>query len=601
MSRKSSRLPPLYRARLRLGDFLRNTRLRFGNALKRRFRKRLPYFVFNLKGDLPEFSPPPPRWQRFLPLFGLPTSSPPVNLNDLRAAFERIGADPRAPGVVLRLDEINIQWATAQSLRGLIFTLRNAGKRVLAHCAADLDPLTYFVAAAADEIYLPPPATWQVLGLRSESIFLKDALETWGIQAEVVAVSPYKSSGDTFSRASMSDEQRAMLTWLLDGFYNTLVRAIADGRKLPEQQIRALIDRAPLTAEEATQAGLVDAAIYLDEISGRISRRERIDPAPAGGDPDPIHLPDLSRVLIPFDEGQRALLAPIRTRSGHFIALIAVEGAILPGDSRDIPSPFPIPIIGNQQAGSETLAHAFRQIEDDPRFAAVVLYVNSPGGSALASDLIWREVERVRRKKPVVVYMGNTAASGGYYVSAPADWIVAQPLTVTGSIGVVFVKLLTTGLFSIFSVNRESIQRGAHAGLLSDFVPLDEERRAVVEKNILDMYGQFKARVLAGRKQLTPDALELVAGGRVWLGEQALDHGLVDELGDLMCAVEKARDLAKLPKDLWTPVAWIGGEKDGSALPAPFPVEVPAEWIKRLIWWMDEKVWMISPFGVEIK
>lgn len=596
----AKKLPRLYRARLRLSDTLRNTRLRFGNFLKRRFRKELPYLVFNLAGDLPEFVPPPPRWQRFLPMLGLPAGASPLSLADLRNTFDRLAADSRAPGVILRLDELNVRWATAQSLRGLIATLRAAGKRVLVHTAADFDPVTYYVATAADEIILAPPATWQVLGLRSESLYLKDALDFWGIQAEVVAVSPYKGAGDSFTRASMSDEQREMLTWLLDGYYQTLLTAIAEGRHLSEDQAKTLIDRAPLTADEAVDAGLVDAALYLDELPARLSTPEHPQPeTPRPADPD--HQSDPATLLIPAEEGSRALLAPIRRRSGHLIALLSVEGTIVPGSSRDIPAPIPVPLLGNQQTGSDTLAHALRQIEDDPHFAALILHVDSPGGSALASDLIWRELERVRRKKPVVVYMGDTAASGGYYVSATADWIVAQPLTVTGSIGVVFMKLLTTGLFSMFSVNRESVQRGAHAGLFSDSLPLDEERRALVEKTVRDTYALFKTRVLAGRKTLTPETLEPVAGGRVWLGQQALTHGLVDELGDLTRAIEKAKTLAHLPEDRWTPVVWLTADKEGSSLPAPFPVESPAEWVKRLGKLMEEKVWLVSPFEVKVR
>jgi protease-4 len=195
------------------------------------------------------------------------------------------------------------------------------------------------------------------------------------------------------------------------------------------------------------------------------------DPAKAipESNPERRESPDLKSILIPLDEGHRALVAPLRNRSGYRIGLVSIEGTIIPGGSRDIPSPIPLPFLGNQQAGSDTVSQALRQIEDDPRFAALILHVDSPGGSALASDLIWREVERVRRKKPVVVYMGNTAASGGYYVSATADWIVSQPLTVTGSIGVVFMKLLTTGLFSIFSVNRENCRtKTPHPGNAGD-------------------------------------------------------------------------------------------------------------------------------------
>jgi protease-4 len=317
-------------------------------------------------------------------------------------------------------------------------------------------------------------------------------------------------------------------------------------------------------------------------------------------DRDPEQPPDLTGVMIPFEQGYRSLLAPIQQRSGQLIALISIEGTIIPGSSRDIPAPIPIPFLGNEQTGSETISQALRQIEDDPRIAAVILHVDSPGGSALASDLIWREVERVRRKKPVVAYMGNTAASGGYYVSATADWIVAQPLTVTGSIGVIFMKLLTNGLFSMFSVHRENLTRGAHAGLFSDSIPLDEARRSVVEKSIQDMYTMFKNRVLAGRKSLTLETLEAVAGGRVWLGQQALAHGLVDELGDLKRAVDKAKELAHLPQDRWTPVVWVNGEHE-HALPAPFPTNAPNTWLNRVGKLLNENVWMISPFEMKIK
>ena len=599
MTQKPPRLPRLYRARLRLGDAFRNTRLRLGNTLKRRFRKEMGYFVLDLKGELPEFSPPPPRWRRFLPMLGFPDGHPPLSLSDLRVALEMIAADPRPKGVVLRLDELSVGWATAQSVRGLLAEFRQSGKRIIAHSSYGFDTRTYFVATAADQIYAPPSTNWQVIGLYTETLYLKDALEPWGIHADVIAVSPYKTAGEPLARADMSPEQREMLNWRLDGVFNALLQAIANGRKLPEDEVRALIDRAPFSMEEAKQAGLVDDALYLDELPARLSQHEQQTPVPAGENPDLDPSANLRGIMVPLEEGHRALLAPIRKRSGRLIGLISLEGTILPGESRDIPSPIPIPLLGNQQAGADTLIQAFRTIEDDPRIAAVVLHVDSPGGSALASDLIWREVERVQRKKPVVVYMGNVAASGGYYVAAPANWIVAQPLTVTGSIGVLFMKLALDGLFSLFSVNRVAMQRGAHAGIFADISPLSEELRAAVEKEILTTYSQFKDRVSAGRK-LAPEQLEPLAGGRVWLGEQAHAHRLVDELGDLKRAVDKAKELAELPEDLWTPVVWINVGRNG-ALPAPFPSESPAEWVKRLARTMDEKVWMISPFEEEIK
>ncbi len=573
---------------IRFGDALRNARLRIGNWLKVRLRKQIGYVVLDVSGPLPEFVPPRPRWHRYLPAFGIPLARRPLGLTEIHRVLERIANDPRPRGVVLVLDDLDAGWASVESLRGLIARFKQSGKQVAAYCGRDLNPLIYYAACAADRIFAPPSAGWKVLGLRSGAVFLKDALAAWGVEAEVVAVSPYKTAGDQLARSEMSPQQREMLTWILDGHYERLVGAVAEGRGMTVERVRELIDRAPFTAEEAVEAGLLDGVAYLDELPHRLSEKRQ-----DGSQPEPAK-------LVNLDEVRRALLTPLRRRSGKMIGVIPVRGPIIPGESQRIPLPVPVPIFGNYQTGSDTIAQLFRRVEADERFAGVVLYVDSPGGSALASDLIGREVARVRRKKPVVVYMGDVAASGGYYISAAADWIVCQPLTLTGSIGVVFLKLLTSGLFARFRANREHLQRGAHASIYADDVPLEGGLRAVVEKDVFDTYARFKACVMAGRK-MDAGQLDAIAGGRVWLGEQALARGLVDQLGDMQCALDKARELAKLPPDQWTPAAWLF-EGRGNRLPPPFEADPErSAWAGRLRRVLRERVWALMPFMLKIE
>jgi protease-4 len=241
------------------------------------------------------------------------------------------------------------------------------------------------------------------------------------------------------------------------------------------------------------------------------------------------------------------------------------------GESRNLP--LPLPLLGGAQAGSDSVARALRQAEQDERIAALVLYVDSPGGDAFASDLIWREVLRVRRKKPVVVSMGNVAASGGYYVAAGASAIIAHQSTLTGSIGVVSLRPIAARLLERSGIHTTRFNRGARAGLLNVTQEPTDDDRAVLQKVIADLYADFKQRVCSGRG-LCEEALEAVAGGRVWTGREARQHGLVDELGGLPDAIAKAQTLAKLSPDPDAPVLWITpGKRRSYALPTPFPTD----------------------------
>ncbi|BCX02124.1 MAG: endopeptidase IV [Candidatus Roseilinea sp.] len=546
-----------------LGSSIRRARLNLRNRWRGR-RKFPPFVVVPLEGEIVELPPARPE----LPLPALlarlaPLPPGPLSVSELRRTFERLALDPRVKGVVLRIECV-ANPAVYQSLRGLLARFRSdTGKRLVAY-AESLGPFQYYLACACDQIVMPPSAEWNVLGFRNEYVFLKDALDRLGVGVDVVNVSPFKSAGDIFARNDFSPDSRAQAEWLLDARFDELVRGIAEGRKLSPERVRELIDCAPFDAEEAVQHGLLDAALYEDELDrflvpeppvladGRIERLarrvEKIAPALA----DNLRRAQQSiaererRACVNLEAVRRSLRVPIVEYAPKAVGVIKVEGLIVPGASRRLP--LPVPLIRDDVAGSSSVAQAIRRAEADDHIAAVILYVDSGGGSVLASDLIAREVRRLRMKKPVVAYMGGTAASGGYYVSALANAIVAQPLTVTGSIGVIALKPNTREAFEKFGVHRVALQRGRRAGLFSDAEPMDEESREVFASLIARAYDDFKRLVAEGRA-IEPEALEAICGGRVWTGAQAQERRLVDALGDFTVALEKARELGGLPSD----------------------------------------------------
>ncbi len=529
---------------------------------------------------------PPPRPE--LPLPGLlarfvPMPPGPLSVSDLRRTFERLMLDPRVQGVVLKIECV-ANPATYQSLRDLLQRFRaGSGKRLVAY-AETLGPFQYYLACACDQIVMPPTAEWNVLGFYNEYVFLKDALDRLGVSVDVVNVSPFKSAGDIFARNDFSPDSRAQAEWLLDARFDELVRGISEGRGLSPERVRELIDCAPFDAEEAVRHGLLDAALYEDELDrylipepptppdGRAVRvAQRIQKiAPALADnlrrAQQARAERERRARVNLEEVRKALLISVIQYAPKVVGVVKVEGLIVPGSSRRVP--LPVPFFSDEVAGSDSIAQAIRQAEADDAVAAVILYVDSGGGSVLASDLIAREVRRLRNKKPVVVYMGGVAASGGYYISARANYIVAQPLTITGSIGVIALKPNTREAFERFGVHRVSLQRGRRAGLFSDAEPMNDEARSVFQELVSRAYADFKQEVVEGRA-IEPEALEPICGGRVWTGAQAKAHRLVDALGDFTVALEKARELGGLPEDKRAPAIVIEPPRK-SILPPPF-------------------------------
>lgn len=521
-------------------------------------RRRVDYVYLELRGTLPEFADAPPWWQRWLA-----GARQPASLMGLRRQFQRILDDPHVQGVILVMRDFTPGWATIESLRDELHALRIRDRRVVVYLVNG-DTRSYIAACAADIVLMPPTACLYLLGLRIEARFLRDALALLGLEAEVTAVSPYKAGGDLFARSEMSPEHREQLERLIDQRFESIITTIVTDRRLTSAQVRTLIDEAPYLAPAAQAAGLIDGVCYEDELKTYLCQTMLRQ----------FNTVAHKLMIQEWEQAHHALRVPYCRRQRRCVAVVSIEGAIMPGVSRTLP--LPLPIIGGVQAGSDSIIQALRRVERDRRIAALVLHVDSPGGDAFASDLIWREVVRVRQQKPVVVSMGNVAASGGYYVAAGAHAIVAQPGTITGSIGVYALRPVARTLLRRMGVNTTVLTRGARTGLLSATEPLSDDEREVMRQTVNATYAAFKQRVSSGRG-LAEEALEPVAGGRVWNGRDAQRVGLIDELGGLPVAISRAQQLAQLPIDTRSPVLRITpGRQRERLLPLSFPNKAPA-------------------------
>jgi len=480
----------------------------------------------------------------------------------------------------LRLRSLDAGWAALEELRRELFAFRERGGRVVAYLLDPVDSRSYYLACAADEILATPLATVGVIGLRTRVNFLKDALSRLGLEAEVVAVSPYKSAGDPFVRNDFSRESREQAERILDRRYEELVGAISWGRGLSPGEARARIDGAPYSAPEALSRGLLDGVCYEDELPERLGEGEK------------------HARLAEWDAARKTLRVPYRRSSRRRVGLVSLTGTIVRGRSRRLP--VPLPLLGGEQAGSESVVAALRLAERNRRVAAIVFHVESPGGDALASDLIWREVERIRAKKPVVVLMGNAAASGGYYVSSAANHVVARRGTITGSIGVLSIRPVVGGLYEKLGVNPAAVGRGARAGLLDlSRRPTSDELR-VLQGQVGFIYDEFKDRVSRGRRVAVTD-LEGVAAGRVWTGAEALDLGLADEVGGIAEALRKARELGKVGQDTPEVLLKISPPRSGRLAPGK-PAESAREMVDEIgqavLQLRESRIWAIAPYNI---
>jgi len=514
----------------RIGHLWRQLCCGLLNLRRRLFRRRLEaYVVFTLEGEIEERDPQSAWWVQFIP-----RRKAPLTLEALTTALKQIAGDPAVKGVLFFAKSPSLTLAQAQSIRALLSRFRqwdlqqNAlqpRKEIIFHLEQCTTAI-YVAACAADRIFATPLTSWEVLGLRTTPTFLKDTLAKVGIAMDVVQIAPWKSALDSFARSEMSPEQAAQLNWLLESWYRDIVEAVADQRNHTTEEVERLIDNAPWHARQAQEENLFDGIAYEDELPTRLGTPE----APAS--------------FQPYDRVRPFLLRRPRPIPSKRIGVISMVGSIMSGESQT--QPVELPILGKQTLGSTTAQQQIRAARKDDSLAAVILYIDSPGGSALASDLIWRELQLLQQEKPVVAYMGNVAASGGYYIAMGAQQIIAQRATLTGSIGVITGKAVTAGAFANIGATRTAIQRGVHAGIYADDHHWAGSERTKIEEGVHYIYSVFKERVAQGRN-LAYESLDELANGRVWSGAQAEALGLIDQLGDFTDAIEKACELAQLP------------------------------------------------------
>jgi protease IV len=420
-------------------------------------------------------------------------------------------------------------WGAMQELRRGVQTFADSGKPTLAWIETfgelgSRGMAAYVLATAFGELWLQPGGEVGLLGVGIEATFVRGTLDRLGIEPQFEQRHEYKNAADVLVRKEFTAAHREALERLTESVFSDAVNTIAEARRLTPDQVRELINTGPRTAAEAQAAGLVDKLGFRDQAYDAMRAR-------TGGKPE---------LLFADRWRPQRKIAPPPHRRDH-VALVDVRGGIATGRTRRSPM--------GRQAGSDTVSAQLRAAHDNDRARAVVMRVESPGGSAVASEVIWREVCRLREvRKPVIVSMGDVAASGGYYISCPAEVIVALPATLTGSIGVLGGKLVVDGLLDRLGVSTGTVQQGAHALMYSSRRRFSEEELARFAATIDAIYNDFVAKVAEGRRRPLAD-VEAVARGRVWTGRDALDAGLVDELGGLRDAVRIARERANLPED----------------------------------------------------
>ena len=456
----------------------------------------------------------------------------------LRAVLRTLheaGDDPRVVGLIAKVGGSVIPLAIAQELRAGVRAFAATGKPTVAWSESFGESSTgtvpYYLATGFSEIWLQPSGELGLVGLMTEVTFLRGALDKLGIEPQLDKRHEYKNAADRIMRKEFTPEHREAVDRLVESAWDDVVAGIAEARGLTIDQVRALADRAPLSVTKAIDGGLIDHEGYRDEVYSAVRRT-------VGGD---VRLLFASRwsPRPPLPE-RVAKLATSRNQS--VVALVEGHGAIVTGRSRRSP-------VDGQQMGSDSIAAAFRAARNDDKVRAVVFRVDSPGGSYVASDTIWREVGLTRAAgKPVVVSMGTVAGSGGYFVSIPADVIVAQPTTLTGSIGVFGGKPVTTGLMEKVGLSTGAVARGAHSRIFSGRIGYTDDERALLAEWLDDVYAVFVGKVAEGRG-MTREAVHEVAKGRVWTGSDAVRNGLVDTLGGLRDATAIARERAGLPTD----------------------------------------------------
>jgi len=466
--------------------------------------------VLDLEGDVPERLPA----EIPIPILQSQTS---LSVEQVWDTFRRAATDSRIRGVLFEPHGLDIGWGKMEEIHDEIVQFKKSGKPIITYLR-NPTAREYYLASATDKIFLSPEDSLDVKGLAVESMFFKQTLDKLGVQAEVIHAGKYKDAGDVLTRTSMTPETREQLNAILDQYYGNLIATLAEGRKKQPDAVRALIDDGPFLARDALSGGLIDSLGYEDQAVAEMQSR--------------LKQSELRRI-----SGRAYVKGSVAGANGRRVALIVGEGTISAGT-------------GNETADDESFTGTgfiklLKQVENDSSIQGVIMRIDSPGGDAIASDDILHEAKNLSKKKPLVISMGDTAASGGYYVAATGDPIIAYPNTLTGSIGVIFAKFTLHGLFDKIGMDTQLLTRGRFADIESASTPLSDAARQKLSGQIDAFYRAFVSRVAESRKK-PYDQIEPLAQGRVWVGAQAKENGLVDQLGGLDRAVEVLKQQAHM-------------------------------------------------------
>jgi len=475
--------------------------------------------VLKVAGPLPDYVPDDP----FRRLFG----GQPLSLNSLLAQLRKAKVDKRITAVLLEIDMPETGWAKAEEIRGAISDFRTSGKPVYAYMEFGTNK-DYYIATACDKIFLPPPGELFTIGLAADVMFFRGSLDKLGIYPDLYQIGKYKSAGDMFTQKQMTDAHREFINSLLDDLSGRYIDGIAKARGKSAADIKTLIDNAPYTAKQAKDVGLIDGAAYHDDVEKELKKRLGYK------DSDELHIARAS-------EYRQISQESLGLNKGEKVAVVYAAGDIVSGKSQFGGE-------GETTIGSDSLVRTIEEARDDKSVKAIVLRIDSPGGSGLASDIIWRAIESAKEKKPIVVSMSDVAASGGYYIACNANKIVAEPSTITGSIGVVGGKPVIKGFYDWIGVTNEYVLRGQNSGMFRESEKFSDSERKKWLEFLGSTYDDFTSKVAKGRKR-EQTYIDSIGQGRVWTGQQGKERGLVDEYGGLDRAIEVAKQLANIPAD----------------------------------------------------
>jgi protease IV len=479
--------------------------------------------VLKVAGSLPDYTNADPVSARF---FG----AEPNSLSNLLLQLRKAKADKRVGAVLLDVGMLEAGWAKSEEIRDAVADFRKSGKPVYAYMEYG-DDKSYFVATSAERVYVAPIGDLFVNGLAAESMHFRGSFDKLGIYWDSYQIGKYKTAPEQFTRKDMSDGERETLDSLLNGIFDRYVALVAETRHKTTDEVLAFVNEAPHNARVAQGEGFIDGALYREEVENELKKRLG-------------YKQDEKLHKVSAAEYRRINPESLGLNEGETVAVVFASGAIGSGSSND--GSFG----GEQMVGSDTVVKAINDARDNKDVKAIVLRVDSPGGVTYPSDLIWKAVEEAKKKKPVVVSMSDLAASGGYYISTGANKIVAEPLTLTGSIGVFAYKPVVKGFYDWIGVSSEYVTRGKNSGMFRETEPFSPDERKKFQSNMDDFYWkQFLPKVAEGRHFPDVNAVNEVAQGRVWTGAQAKERGLVDEFGGLDRAVEVAKQLAQIPAD----------------------------------------------------